>query len=178
MWSGLSTLIVPGATRRRCGLPDGLVALATILLLLIAHPVAARGETLSDLQLFIGRVIIIETSDRPRLVGRLVSVSDSAIVASVGGIETPIRQGDIRSVTVDVDSMRIGLAIGAGVGLAGAILGAQGLSCNDCPGTVAANAAFSIVGFTALGAFIGKHHHRRITVYQNPSPALPLVPRR
>jgi len=62
------------------------VALATILLLLIALPVAARGETLSDLQLFIGRVIIIETSDRPRLVGRLVSVSDSAIVASVGGI--------------------------------------------------------------------------------------------
>jgi hypothetical protein len=169
---------VPGASRPRVGLSNGIVALATALALLIPRPAAAATTTLSDLQPFIGRVIIIETTDRPQVVGRLVSAGDSALVVSVGGVETTFRQGEVRSATADVDSMRIGLTIGAGVGVAGAILGAQGLSCTDCPGTVAAGAAFSIVAFTALGALIGKHHHRRVTVYQRPSPAPPPVPRR
>jgi hypothetical protein len=136
--------------------------------LLLVRPTVARDAALSDLQPFIGRVVIIETDDRPQTVARLVSADDSAIVAAVGGTETTFRQGEIRSVAADVDSMRTGLAIGAGVGVAAAILGAQGLSCSDCPGTVAAGAAFSLAAFTALGAFIGKHHHRRITVYRRP----------
>jgi hypothetical protein len=145
----------------------GIVVLAAVALL-TARPVAGRDGSLSDLQPFIGRVVIIETNNRPPTVARLVSAGDSAIVASVAGIETTFRQDEVGTVTADMDSMRIGLAIGAGVGVAGAILGAQGLSCRDCPGTVAAGAAVSLAVFTALGAFIGKHHHRRVTVYRRP----------
>jgi hypothetical protein len=137
-----------------------------VFALLSAQPAAAAGPTLSALQPFIGRVVIIETNDRPQTIARLVTAGDSAIVASVGGVETTFRRDEVRSVMADVDSMRIGLAIGAGVGVAGAILGAQGLSCSDCPGTVAAGAVFSLAAFTALGAYIGKHHHRRVTVYR------------
>jgi hypothetical protein len=155
-------------SRSRTRRPHPVVALAVVIAMLVVRPTAARDAALSDLQPFIGRVVIIETDDRPQTVARLVSADDSAIVAAVSGIETTFRQREIRSVAADVDSIPIGLAIGAGVGVAGAILGAQGLSCSDCPGTVAAGAAFSLAAFTALGAFIGKHHHRRITVYRRP----------
>jgi hypothetical protein len=136
--------------------------------LVVGRPTVAHSAALSDLHPFIGRIVIIETDDRPQTIARLVSANDSAIVAALGGIETTFRQGEIRSVAADVDSMRIGLVIGAGVGVAAAILGAQGLSCSDCPGTVAAGAAFSLAAFTALGVIIGKHHHRRVTVYRRP----------
>jgi hypothetical protein len=164
---------------RRCGRqPDGFVALATALALLIGRPAAAREAKLGDLQPFIGHVVIIETNDRPQVIGRLVSAGDSAIVATVNGVETTLLPHEVRSVTADVDSMRIGLGIGAAVGVAAGILGAQGLSCSDCPGKIAAGAAFSIVAFSALGALIGKHHHRRVTVYRSPAPVSPPVLRR
>jgi hypothetical protein len=136
--------------------------------LLTGTPASARDATLQDLQPLIGRVVVIETADRPQVVARLISVADSAIVASVAGVETAFPERDVRSVMVDQDSLRSGLLIGAGVGTAGAILGAQGVSCSDCPGTVAAGAAFSLAAFTALGGFIGKHHHRRVTAYRRP----------
>jgi hypothetical protein len=161
----LSRLVVGRRSRKRTSY--AIVALG-LFTLLVARPAAAREATLLDLEPFVGRIIIIETTDRPQVVARLISTGDSAIVASVAGMETTLRDHEVRTVWVDGDSTRIGLAIGAGVGVAGAILGAQGLSCNDCPGTVAAGAAFSIIGFTALGGLIGKHHHRRITVYRRP----------
>ena len=110
--------------------------------------------------------VVIETNDRPQVIARLVSADESAIVATVAGVETTFRNAEVRSIAADQDSMKIGLFIGAGVGVAGAILGAQGLSCSDCPGQVAAGAALSIGAFTALGALIGKHHHRRVTIYR------------
>jgi hypothetical protein len=131
-------------------------------------PAAARDSTLHALQQFIGQVVVIETNDRPQVVARLVSADDSAIVATVAGVETTFRNTEVRSIAANQDSMKIGLFIGASVGVAGAILGAQGLSCSDCPGKVAAGAAVSIGAFTALGALIGKHHHRRVTIYRRP----------
>src|SRR6476661_8275349 len=101
--------LVPGRWRPRCSRSDRILALATVLVSLIARPGTARGATLSDLQPFIGRVVIIETSDRPQVIGRLISAGDSAIVASVNGVETTLGPHEVRSVTADVDSMRIGL---------------------------------------------------------------------
>jgi hypothetical protein len=152
------------------------VVLAAVALL-TARPAAGRDAGLTDLQPLIGRVVLIETDDRPQIVARLVNVSDSVIVASVGGIETTFRERDVRSVAADLDSTRIGLWIGAGFGATVAILGPQGLSCT-CPGQVAAGAVISVAAFTGLGALIGKHHHRRVTVYQRASPRPPPVPRR
>jgi hypothetical protein len=141
---------------------------ALVVAALVASPssAAARDSTLHDLQPFIGRVVVVETNDRPQVIARLVSADESAIVATVGGVETTFRNTEVRSIAADQDSMKIGLFIGASVGVAAAILGAQGSSCSDCPGKVAAGAAVSIGAFTALGALIGKHHHRRVTIYR------------
>lgn len=128
---------------------------------------SAREPTLEDLQPLVGRVVTIETNDRPQVVARLISAGDSALVASVGGVETRFAEREVRSVAADVDSMRTGLFIGIGVGVFGAIYGSQGLNCS-CPGKTAAGAVFSLTAFPALGAFIGKHHHRRVTVYRRP----------
>jgi hypothetical protein len=146
---------------------NALVA-AVVIAALVASPspAAARESTSHDLQPFIGRVVVIETNDRRQLIARLVSGDESTIVATVAGVETTFRDTEVRSIAADQDSMKIGLFIGAGVGVAGAILGAQGLSCSDCPGKVAAGAVVSIGVFTALGALIGKHHHRRVTIYR------------
>jgi hypothetical protein len=152
------------AERRK---PRAIVAVC-LAALLTGAPASARDATLLDLQPLIGRVIVIETADRPQVVARLISVADSAIVASVAGIETTFGERDVRSVTADQDSLWTGLLIGTGVGTAAAVLGAQGVSCSDCPGTVAAGAVLSLAAFTALGGFIGKHHHRRVTVYRRP----------
>jgi hypothetical protein len=157
------TPLLPLLTETRRGARRTVAPL--IVALLIAAPASARDATLNDLQPLIGRVVLIETDDRPQIVARLVSVADSGIVASVGGVETTFRDREVRTVSADQDSLRIGLYLGAGLGVASAILGAQGLSCS-CPAKVAAGAAFSIGAFTALGAFIGKHHHRRVTIYR------------
>src|SRR5205085_7033787 len=123
--------MVVGLSRPRHQVSHGTVVL-TVIALLSARPATARDATLSDLQPFIGRVVLIETSNEPPVVARLIRADDAALVAAVGGIETTFREREVRSVTADVDSMRIGLWMGAGFGVAAGILGAQGLSCSDC----------------------------------------------
>lgn len=118
-----------------------------------------------------GTTVAVSTAAQGETVGRVSAVSSDSLTIVIDRVPRRFEARDVRQVRREGDSLWNGLAIGAGVGVLGALLpdnrcSGRPLRCNDTQ--IPQRAAF-FAAATAAGLAIDALHRDRTVLYRSPA---------
>ena len=135
-----------------------------------AHVQATQSWPELAQRLSYGTTVAVTTADQVETVGRVSDVSAESLTLVIDRAPRRFEAKDVRQVRRNGDPLWNGLAIGAGVGLLGAVLpdnkcSGQPLRCDDRQ--IPPRAAF-LAAATATGIAIDALHRDRTVLYRSP----------
>ena len=151
-----------------CRLP--VLAMSAASMIGCAHVQATQSWPELAHQLSNGTTVAVTTADQVETVGTVSTLSSDSLTLVIDRAPRRFEAKDVRQVRRDGDPLWNGLAIGAGVGLLGAILpdnkcSGQPLRCDDRQ--IPQRAAF-LAAATAAGMAIDALHRDRTVLYRSP----------
>jgi hypothetical protein len=116
-------------------------------------------------QPFAGQLASLKLVSGTAFLVRIVSLSKSELVVTVGGVRQVFRLSQVDRLSVEGDSLKNGAIIGAAVGVLWGFLATGGLQCSDCPGAVAGSMMLGSGAGVGIGIGIDAHHIGTTIVY-------------
>ncbi len=133
------------------------------------HPTdkTERLRQTSHFAKLIGRLVTIDQASGGKTLVRVVSMSDSELIATVDGVQRVFPVHEVDRISLRGDSLKNGALIGAAVGSLWGVLSLQGLPCTipDCR-LRATGRVLTGVGFgVGVGMWVDKARVGRTMVY-------------